>query len=591
MKYALIAATLALVLLASGAAAYQLPEVRFDIDDLFWWMLSGSLNITADHINANSANITILSAINETVININSTGNVTAPNIIGNLWGWWNGSANLSQWTLGEIGKANKTNESYVTWARWNITNTTYALNATLASMAWNATNETYFHGNKDANTTGWGNFTKGLISSGPGILSTLVVGTGALPSLTAGYAMADRLYFKEPSGTQDVYLYNPGYNDALSFIVGGSTRLSVGTTYFDVMVPISIYDTGSGAATTNIWNAYKRKGTGYPTSGQELMSLQSQTWNGTGATNKVAGALVFVADENQNVTSRATRAELRLTPTGATTPTTYWTFDSDGTLMSGTAGTSDYDITTAGAGSFRLLQTGTSNYIQLGNNVFDSNYAYQDGGLKMSIGSIPAGFFIESNGGNTGILEMAINSLHFNNRNTNYPGATFHLDARGEFGRFHVYTYDPDGTEHEPLKIGEDNEVYMTTFHADKSYITISDPEIEVLSPITPQRAANLLAYIPKEKMGVVLFTDGNKLYAAKDGDYYEVPLTLVGKLPKPTVPVPETKTSYYWDSFANSTKIITKPIASVPYPLPTEKYIDQQTGEVKDTPTKKAK
>lgn len=131
-------------------------------------------------------------------------------------------------------------------------------------------------------------------------------------------------------------------------------------------------------------------------------------------------------------------------------------------------------------------------------------------------------------------------------------------------------------------------NTIDTVTLIADKSYITTSDPDIEVLSPITPQRAANLLAYVPEEKKGISLFTDGDKLYAIKGSDYYEVPLTLVGKLPKPNVPIPETVTEYYFDKYDNEVKSMSKPIISTPYKLDETKTLDKTTGLLVDKPVK---
>jgi len=122
----------------------------------------------------------------------------------------------------------------------------------------------------------------------------------------------------------------------------------------------------------------------------------------------------------------------------------------------------------------------------------------------------------------------------------------------------------------------------YIEEAYITKSYITTEDPDIVVLSPITLQRASDLLAYVPAEKIGISLFSDGNKLYAVFGEDYYEIPLTLVGKLPKPSVQIPQTEPYYYHDKYDGQVKMINKPVKNAPYELAAGEKLNSKTGVI---------
>jgi len=101
----------------------------------------------------------------------------------------------------------------------------------------------------------------------------------------------------------------------------------------------------------------------------------------------------------------------------------------------------------------------GNNDLVRVGDNVFpDSPYADSYGGIRLGgiYAPFPAGIFTES-GGN--IISMATNTHHFVDNNPSYPGVDFQLDARGLYGRFKIYTYQPTTLEElNPFSIDEKN-------------------------------------------------------------------------------------------------------------------------------------
>ncbi len=133
-------------------------------------------------------------------------------------------------------------------------------------------------------------------------------------------------------------------------------------------------------------------------------------------------------------------------------------TFTSSGYLGIGT--TSPF-VPLSVKGNFAVSNTGS---IQMGYQptVFSSNVPAQEGlaFIDQTANNLPKGFHSSASGQ---AIVMGINSNN-EQRNSSFPGVQLYADARGQYGRFHIYTYDPDGTEHEPLGITETNNVVVNT-------------------------------------------------------------------------------------------------------------------------------
>jgi len=102
----------------------------------------------------------------------------------------------------------------------------------------------------------------------------------------------------------------------------------------------------------------------------------------------------------------------------------------------------------------------------------------------------------------------------------------------------------------------------YWDDFYCDKSHITASDPDILVLSPISSQRASDLLAYVPEQKKGATLFfnKDTDKINVAIGQELYEIPLDHIGALP-PAKKKPTTKTEYKFNNMTGDVESYDKP------------------------------
>jgi len=120
---------------------------------------------------------------------------------------------------------------------------------------------------------------------------------------------------------------------------------------------------------------------------------------------------------------------------------------------------------------------------------------------------------------------------------------------------------------------------------YADKSYITTSDPEIVVLSPITAQRASDLLAYVPKENKGATLYFDKDEesLMAVIGSNIYKVELTKVKKLPDPRV-TPTERVKYKFDKYSGEVKTITEKADEGVFRIKKGYKFDGKTGKFYD-------
>lgn len=120
------------------------------------------------------------------------------------------------------------------------------------------------------------------------------------------------------------------------------------------------------------------------------------------------------------------------------------------------------------------------------------------------------------------------------------------------------------------------------STYYWDKSYITSSDPEIIVLSPITDQRAADLLAYIPDENKGATLYFEKNteQLRAVIGNDIYEVQMNKVGTLPS-TDKKPTKETKYKFDKYSGEVTEVQKINKEGKYQLQENVKFDTDTGK----------
>lgn len=240
----------------------------------------------------------------------------------------------------------------------------------------------------------------------------------------------------------------------------------------------------------------------------------------------------------------------------------------------------SNYDLTTTG-----VLTAGSGSLVK-GTGAFQTFDVWRTDGARTRLGSgatfsvldykTGQSLVVRSNnfaGSSTGKLTIADTLATFT---TNVELGTKTLYAYSIDTDYHAYV---DGT----LYAGN---VDTTTITADKSYITTADPDLMVLSPINLQKASNLLAYVPIEKRGISLFTDGNKLFAIKENDYYEIPINLIGELPEPNIPIPETKIEYYFDKTDNQIKSMSKPVKSMPYAIEEGKILNKTTGIIEDKP-----
>lgn len=203
-----------------------------------------------------------------------------------------------------------------------------------------------------------------------------------------------------------------------------------------------------------------------------------------------------------------------------------------------------DDDLTTTGTGTFGRVVLGDQDPIEFGSN--GGYIQSEDGGgyLVIEPGSnkvyIAGDLYVEG--------EMDASSY-----------ATINLNGNNLESVDEIHSYSGDITIKNPIDMDGNNlyssgggDLGTSSDYWDKSYITSSDPDILVLAPITAQRAADLLAYIPEENKGATLyFEKDNGLRAVIGDDIYEVQMKKVGTLPS-TSRKPTKETKYKFDIYS---------------------------------------